>query len=872
VLQPLARALALSASLAGPLAARSASPGEPVEAARRLTEVVLDGRLEEPAWAAAPVFDGFVQRSPAEGQPPSERTEVRVLYDDRTLFVGVTLHDSQPRDIRRPLGRRDNPPAADAVTVFLDSRHDGRTAFVFALTASGVLSDGLLSSDDVYNAEWDAVWQGVAAATKDGWSAELAIPLAALRFQDHGQPVFGFAVRRYLGRLHEEDWSADVPRNARGQIARFGTLVGLAGLEPVRDLELVPYLAARLSVAPQYSDTTRPRPRLASPNGDVGLDLKTSLGRGLSLQGTVNPDFGQVEADQVILNLSTFEAFFPEKRPFFTQGMDLFRAVAPVNRDPPHQLFYSRRIGLDAPILAAAKLTGAATNTLQVGLVEAFVAGASSGRPESDPDRRFRFVPERPLWLGPRAALPQLSPAPRNFLAGVVRWQPDARLTVSGTATSALLTGPRCSRADSEVSDDDTRPRRCDVLAGNAAAVDLDARSRDGAWYLRGQLTASQAQGGPPLRTLADGTRLSPGDLGLGAFLTAGRGGGEPWRFDLDWEYTSPRLDLNAVGYQRTQNEQLARGVLRYVRPGGGGPFLSYDAATLAELRTTTDGRGLVRGGQVYAGGEVQLRSFDWLGVNTWLNFPYWDVREIDQATVSAVSRPRPLAVAFPASTGGDLWYQTDPSRAVIVGGDSGGGYALGRGPLRTVPFWWLGANVTVRSHSRLETRLDVLLERNGWSSRYVSDDGTDYLFGELVAPDLSLTLRQLVVLAPRLTLQGYAQLFTSAGRYARFTTARPTDGRIARSSLRPASSPDALPYWDNPDFRRGTLNLNVVLRWEYRLGSTLYVVYARSQEELGYPDDAHSPSPPYTLRPIKLGVGPTTDSFLVKWSYWFDG
>ena len=870
--QPFARALALSAYLAAPLAARGAEPGEPVEAVRRITEVLVDGRLEEPAWSAAPVFDGFVQRTPGEGRPPSERTEVRVLYDDRTLYVGVVLHDSAPGAIQRPLGRRDSPPSADAVTVFIDSRHDGRSAFVFAVTAGGVLSDGLLSADDEYNAEWDAVWHGAAAATEDGWTAELAIPLAALRFQDHGQPVFGFAVRRYLGRLHEEDWSAAVPRSAHGQIARFGTLVGLAGLSPVRDIELSPYLATRLTLAPQYSDDTRPRPRLFLPNADAGLDLKTSLGRGLSLQATLNPDFGQVEADQVLQNLSTFEPFFPEKRPFFTQGMDLFRSVAPVNRPPPQQLFYSRRIGLDAPILAASKVTGAASDTFQFGVVEAFVAGASAGRPESDPERRFRFAPEQPLWIGPRAALPHRSPAPRNFLAGVARWQPDPRLTVGGTLTSALLAGRRCSPAESAIDDDDVRPERCNVVTGNAAALDLDARSRDASWFVRGQLTLSQAQGGAPVRTLPDGTQLRPGDLGYGGFLTAGRGGGEPWRFDLDYEYASPRLDLNAVGYQRTQNEQVVRGVVRYVRPGGGGPFLSYTVATLAELRTTTDRRGLVRGGQVYAGSEVQLRSFDWLGTNTWLNFPYWDVREVDQGSVSASARGRPLAVEFPTVAGSDVWYQTDPARPVVLGGDSGGGVSLAHGPLRDVPFWWVGANLTVRPHPRLETRLDVLVEKNAWSSRYVTDDGTTYLFGELVAPDLSITLRQLVVLAPRLTLQGYAQLFTSAGRYRRFHTAVASDGRLAMSSLQPDSAPTAFSKWDNPDFRSGSLNLNVVLRWEYRLGSMLYLVYARSQRELGYPDGAHDPSPAYTLRPTKLGIGPTTDSLLLKWSYWLDG
>ncbi len=398
-------------------------------------------------------------------------------------------------------------------------------------------------------------------------------------------------------------------------------MIGLGGLAPPADVELTPYVAGRLTWRPQFDeDDLRPRPRLFLPNGDVGLDLKAAVGRGLSLQATVNPDFGQVEADQIVQNLTKFEMFFPEKRPFFTQGMDIFRPVAPQNRASPQQMFYSRRIGLDAPILAAAKLSGTVSDGLQIGLLEAFVSGESAGSDEAHPDRGYRFSPARPLWFGPRAALPQLAPASQNFLAAVARWQPDPRVSLGATFTSAVLSGPRCSDGESRIEDDELRPKRCDALAGNAAALDFALRTVDGEWFLRGQVTGSQALGGSPERTLPDGTQIRPRDLGVGAHAALGRAGGEPWRFELHWEYESPRLDLNAVGFQRTQNEQLGRAILRFVRPEGGGPFHSYAFAVLGEARTTTDGRGLRRGGQIYAASEFQLRSFDWFGFDAWMN------------------------------------------------------------------------------------------------------------------------------------------------------------------------------------------------------------------------------------------------------------
>ncbi len=860
-------------ALGVPSAVRAAAPGDPVVALRRSSPVVLDGRLEEPDWDLAPLHDGFFQQFPVEGASPSERTEVRVLYDDRALYVGVVARDSRPGEVPRPLGRRDRAPPSDAVAVFVDSTHGRRSAYVFELSAAGVQTDGLLFEDDAYSTEWDAVWDGATAAIADGWSAEMRVPLSALRFSGRDALTFGFAVRRVIARTHETLLSAPIPRSARGQVARLGDLVGLNGLEPVRAVEIAPYLAARASLAPRALDGDPPTPRRLRPVSDVGLDLRTSIGRGLSLQGTLNPDFGQVEADEIVQNLSTFEILFPEKRPFFTQGMDLFQPVAPPGRGSPQQLFYSRRIGLDAPILGAAKLSGTASDELQVGLVEAFVAGAGAGGDADDPPRGFRFEPSQPLRLGPRSALPALAPAPRNFAAGVVRWRPSAQAAVGATVTSAVLAGPACTAAEAAEPDDDLRLRRCEAVTGNAAALDWNVRSRDGAWFALGQLTGSQARGGAPTRVLADGTEISRGDLGFGAHAAAGLQGGEPWRFEVHWEYESPELDLNAAGFQRTQNEQLGRVILRRVRPGGGGPFHSWAVALGAETRWTTDGRGLDRGAQVFLGSELQLRSFRWFGCNTYVDTVRWDVREIDRSGLARRGEPG-LAQRRPASWGGDCWVSTDASRPLFFEGWVGGGRAFAAGPLAAVSYGGGGGRVVIRPQARVETRLDARFERNRWRARWVetltdaAGEPTSFVFADLTAPSVSLTLRQQVVLTRRLTLQGYAQLFTSYGSYGPFHEAPRGDGRISFSDLAPIPRPgsgDAA----TPEYRTSALNVNVVLRWEYRLGSTLFAVYTRGQEE---PEWSGAGAPPFTLRPRGLATGPTVDAFLVKWSHYWSG
>ncbi|MFL5352801.1 DUF5916 domain-containing protein [Archangium sp.] len=824
-----------------------------LHAARASGPVVVDGKLDEDTWAKAPVFDGFVQRFPVEGAAPSERTELRVLYDDRNVYIAVTCHDSEPALINRNLGRRDSDLYSDRVKVLLDTTHDHRTAYVFTVNAGGVQSDGLYYDDRNYTSDWDGVWDAAAGDTKDGWVAELAIPLSLLRFPEAPVQTWGFSVRRDIARRNEELETVLNPRNSNATVSRLGHLTGMENLQPHTALELVPYLAARTVARPQFSDEARPWPRLVDPSLDVGLDLRTALTSNLALTATLNPDFGQVEADQLILNLSTFEAFFPEKRSFFTQGMELFNSVG--GQGSPQTLFYSRRIGLETPILGAAKLTGTVTEGLEVGVLDAVVTSPwKRDVDEERPDRNVGLYLTRPLHLGPNNALPTDPAVPMNYLAAVLRGKVGPSSRVGGMVTLATPLTGGCSAEDAAL-DEDVQPAQCLARGGNAAAVDFDLKTADGQYGVMGQLDGSQVVGGLPELTLRDGTVLHRGDTGFGGFLRAGKYGGEGFRWDMSYDFTSPRLDLNPSGFLPSQNQHAPRAWLHYQRPNGMGPFKSVFANLGGGTQWTTDGRGVNRGSWANFNASVQLPSFDVLAIETGVNVGGWDVRQLKGSGVPLENEQSAFFVI-----GGD----TNPNRPVAAGGFAAVAYHPEMGPV--APAWGWTANLygTVRPHPSLETRLEALVDRTPTGPRYIDSlDDNRFLLSPLLSETLSLTLRQQWVMTPKLTLQAYAQLFTSYGSYGTYYEGL---SDAARSPIR-FSSLVPVAHENTDDFHDVGLNLNVVLRWEYRLGSTLYVVYTRGQQRFPVEDGVQ---PPHTLLPQGLLAGAANDALMVKWSwYW---
>ncbi|MGC3996296.1 MAG: DUF5916 domain-containing protein [Anaeromyxobacter sp.] len=844
-----------------------------IVAARAAGPVHLDGRLDEPAWGAAAPFDAFVESFPRPGAPGSPRTEVRVVYDEGTLYVGVRCHDPEPSLIQRHLARRDGDPTADRIEVALDTDGDGRTAADFIVNAAGVLRDRLLFSDVNGTDSWDAVWDAAVRVDGEGWTAELAIPFAQLRYPSAPVQRWGFLVRRHLPRTHQVLDSRMIPRESNPVtagnlvVSRFGRLIGLVDLPVRHGLELSPWAATRLTVHPQYSDPARPDPRMVDPSLDLGLDLRTPVGHRLTLTGAINPDFGQVEADQVIQNLSNSEAYFPEKRPFFLEGLDLFQPVGAAYGQQ-QTLFYSRRIGLDAPILGAAKLTGSARPGLQVGLLDALVMGAGNAslvpigytgpspqalEPyEADPDRRWRFRPRQPFHLGPENALPIAHPVTTNYLAGVARQRLGAGgATAGATFTAATPLEPRCLRSEFET-DEAYQAAGCESWGGNALGLDVDV---PGDWGGFGQVAVSQAVGGPAEgRLLDDGTRLQAGDLGYGGHFRAGKLGGEPWRWDVLYVYEDAKLDLNASGYQPLSNYQWGDLDLHYVRPSGVGPFHALQVDYNLDLNWSADGYWLPRGVNTSVHASVQLPGYQTVGVQLALERPQYDTREISQA-----------GVPFERT---DDWFLSlelgsDPSKRLQASGNVFVVRQLGGGAFPSATGWGCDLTARWRPHDRLETRLDGSYGKKPQGPRWIEtrEDGVA-IFGDQHPEFISLTLRQQLVFTPRLSAQVYAQLFSSSIRWGGTFHGAQLSGRrtLSYRELAPVA------YAADPRSHDAVLNLNLVLRWEYRLGSTLYAVYTRSQQELPVTEGL----PPASLASGRLLDGPVIDSVMVKWSYWW--
>jgi hypothetical protein len=850
-------------ALASPARASEEGPGATqfLRAVRTPQPPQLDGRLDEPAWSLAVPFRDFVQLFPDEGKPPTQPTEVRILYDDRNLYVGVFAGDAEPEAVVRPLGRRDRPSYSDSVRVIVDTTHGHLRGYAFTLTAGGVQVDGIYYDDDSYTDEWDAVWDGRVALVPGGWSAEFEIPLALLGVPDARPQVWVFGVRREIARRHEIDQTVLVPRAARGLLSRLGHLAGMDDLVPKPDVEVLPYVAGRLTLAPDGEG------RRLLPSLDLGLDLKWVASPSLRFNAAVNPDFSQVESDQIFQNLTTYETYYAEKRPFFAQGLDLFKPVGgDSDRRIPQQLLYPRRIGLETPIAAAVKLDGNAGERLQFGLLDAFVlapdvpAGGSSARSLS-------FSWQRPFRIGPLDALLVEVPSASNFFAGVARWQAAQRLQVGATVASAIpVRDYGCQPgdvvgADGALLPGPDLPARCLPRGGNAVAADWMLRSDDGEWRFYGQVEGSRAVKGPPAWLLPDGTVLRPGDSGFGGYVGVQRVGGEPWRVDIFYEYESPRLELNPTGFLRTQNHQLAQATLKYERPSGGGPFAIYDVVLRAQTAYTTDGLALNRGNGVFLGYDLVFRNFWATGCTASLQDDRYDVREI---------RYRGIPYERPTFVGLDCWADTDRSRPLYLMLVGYAGSYLPRGPL---PATWLAggqARLAFRPGASLETQVEVQVERNVYPGRYALSDGPTLWFANLESPLASVVVRQLVVLAPRLTLQLFAQLFVDYGRFGPYWSASSPDrAPIHPGDLVPGTpsfAPAGQPGPQAPDFHDTILNLNAVLRWEWRLGSTLYAVYQRSQSELPWLGPG---SPPANLLPGSLTR--STDTFLLKFTYWWN-
>ncbi len=830
--------------------------------------VHLDGRLDDAAWRAARWITDFVQKEPDEGAAPTERTAVAFLYDGDALYVGARMYADDPARIQAPLARRDNGSQAEHIWISLDTYRDYRTAYSFGITASGVRMDWYHPGDHEYDIDprFDPVWEGKALIDSLGWTAELRIPFSQLRFTGQDAQVWGLNIDRWVPSRREDIFWIPVPKDETGWSSRMGELHGIAGIRPSRRLEVLPYVAtdATLTGTPDSGDPFDDGTNLG---WRAGADVKMGLGPNLTLDATVNPDFGQVEADPAVVNLSAFEVFFDERRPFFTEGQQLF----------PSRFFYSRRVGarprgdatgdyVDYPdastILGAAKLTGRLRSGTTLGALAAVTAREYATTYDAATGQRRRTE------VAPVTAF--------GVLRGIQEFG------AGQSAVGATVTTVRRSFSD--------QAGLRDLYASDAVAGRLDWNLRfNGGMYVldgdlgfthvRGDSTAILALQASPVhyfqRPDADHVRLDSTRTslsGYGASLSFSKRSGRHWLYAIDLGRESPGLEPNDAGRLSNADGQVAFGNLRYRETQPGRVFYNY---TLA----------FETGGEWNFGGDRQFATTRWDAQATWrnywtTNFTYWidHPAQSQSLTRGGPSMGTPRSRVGSARIENSFGARTRWHARVYSGRDDLGGETTR-----------LSGGFSARPTTRWQVSVSPNYLRVIDPRQYVAtlDSGPPatfdarYLFATVDQSSFSLQLRANYTVTPDLTLEFYAEPFAASGRYSSFghlAAPRTTDlvayatdttraPSIARDSTGAYIVRDANGYRrdiGNPDFNVLSFRSNLVLRWEWRPGSTLFLVWQRNRGA----DDA---------RGEHVGFGELWDAFrapgdnflAVKVSYW---
>jgi hypothetical protein len=821
-------------------------PRPRVIATRATKPPVIDGRLDDPVWQTAPPSDDFVQHFPDEGAPATERTTVRVLYDDRNLYVGIDAEQLHSPVVKR-LQRRDGQLPSDGVWMDIDSRRTGVGAFHFSVNAAGSLSDGIHFNDTDYSSDWDAVWEAKVADTGRGYSVEFRIPLSVLRFSALPVQDWGFQIRRFIDARQETDDWAFYPQSAATYVPLFGRIDNLVGLQPGRGLELRPFVLGKASYrAPDVGTTLE---HGGSLDGSAGLDAKAHLTNELTLDLTVNPDFGQVEADTVILNLSTFETFFPEKRPFFLEGIDTFAAIRP--------LVYTRRIGhAPAPpplgaseqlvadpepstIWGAAKVVGTVGGRTTVGLLSALTGANDVGVITAAGVPVTRLVEPWTAYNVVRLKRQIGANSDVGLLATAVdRFEPTNPVGQLCGATQ-LPPGPdgRCTN--------------------DAYVVSADGRWRSpsGDYGAAIQAVGTALENGPA-RPARDGIPVEPGHLAGGVSAYVAKDGGPHWLASA-WQYlTGRQLEFNDLGYLERKNDYQGYFALTYRTLDPWWGTLQTRSWLGVNLRETLDGLTLWR--EVKAATSVSFRNFWSFYADVHLRGAYYDDREVGDGT--ALEHARRAGLNFEIDT--------DPRRALVgllnIDGELiADGYHLdGR------------AQLSWRALSRLQLDLLPTASYDTGEPRYVATDiaaaMSAYVFAPQTAASVGATVRASLSFTPELSLQLYTQLFLAWVHYGQYLECGASCPYLARARVPLASLmpvPSGMPAAiANPDSVLATLNVNLVLRWEYRLGSTLFVVYTRAQNPALVPAAGGTS---FELRPIWQGRA-AEDVVLFKLAYWW--
>ena len=862
-----------------------------IDAVYRNGEISIDGRINEAAWQQAVPATRFVQQEPVEGAPPGEPTEVRVLYDDRALYVGAIMYDSKPHLIGAQLVRRDESGQFDYFNISIDPNNDRRTGYRFRVSAAGVQRDEYLFDDTDDDEAWNAVWVSAVHRDSTGWSVELRIPLSQIRYNtSEEEQSWGVNFRRRRLSSNETIDFALESRVRHGVVSVFGRLNGLRLPKAARRMELRPYALTSALTGP----STPGNPFFDGSELDrrLGLDMRYGLGTSYTLDLTLNPDFGQVEVDPAVVNLSAFEVFFQEKRPFFVSDAQVFDFDLSGRRST---LFYSRRIGrqphLAAPdgsdfndiptqtaILGAAKVTGRSSSGLSVGVLTA-VTGRETGEAyTTGTDVTDKFTVE-----------------PRTEY-GVVRAQQDFR-------RGATQVGAIATTMHRELPNDGS----FDFLSSNAFSAGLDfehnwggQRARD--WAFSGFFAGSHVRGSTTALTQIqeasnhffqrpDATRFSldPNATSMTGYnwrMYFERQSAAHWTWEIWGGQVSPGFEVNDMGFSTSSERIDAGGEIQYREIKPGRIFRNYRFSlfnfnywrheALDDAFSPASWKRAYKEGTFWGSADLEFLNF-------------WEL-ELDagydpERMSNTATRGGPL-MKLPARPSLGIELSTDRRKIVSFRPQldyemiNGGGHEL-RVEMRT----------SIRPSSSWEFEFEPGYRTEENPAQYVTQTDNDvgyaptfgrrYIFADLQRRSFSFESRINITFTPRLTLQLYAQPLLSSGKYLTYkqlARAESFDFDVfeegTRTFIDPNSGERHIDFdgdgasdfsFEGGDFNIRSLRVNMVLRWEYRPGSTVFLVWQQSRSN-EFSDGSFRFGRDFR----GLFDGDSENIFIVKFNYWF--
>ncbi len=824
----------------------------------------IDGKLDDACWQTGTWGGNFVQWIPNEGAAPSQKTEFKILYDDQNIYVAFRNYDNQPEKIMRRAGRRDEF-MGDMAGITFDSYHDKRTGFEFDMSAAGQKLDLIITNPSEVDVNWNAVWFGKAGMEDSAWIMEMEIPLSQLRYSNEEEQVWGMHVWRWVERLQEEsDWEPQTSTGP-GILYLFGELKRIKNLKKSQRIELMPYASGRLKTFKKEPDNPFAK-NGREPLGNFGMDAKIGVGSNFTVDLTLNPDFGQVESDPSVMNLTAFETFYEEKRPFFLEGKNIFDFEF-----DDMSLFYSRRIGhspsyspdlvgdqhIKSPdnttILSAVKFSGKTSKGLSVGVLQSLTANEKATVKSLTEEKK---VSVEPLTNYMVARVQQDMNKSNTILGGIFtsvnRFTGDSHLDFLNKEayTGGLDLLHYWSDKKYYV---EAKVIGSDIKGDEAAIVNLQRSSAR--YYQRPDLSHSGLD--------SSLTQLS----GLGGKFKVGKVKGL-WKYSTEISWGSPGLDLNDIGYMKTADFISQANNISYFVNKPVSIFRTYKISF--EQSNDWDYSG------VYLSSGAELKLYGEF-LNKWAiahNLEYTGNR----LNTHLLRGGRAMYV--PAVWEEELVIRTDYSKKLSAEIEMDADYS----DHNFYRFYAISPGISVRPADKLRLSLYGNYSVNRDDMQYVStketSTGKNYILATIDQETLGLTFRCDYNITPEISVQYYGSPFATVGSYSSFkNVTNPGAGdyyqryeniathAVSGEVLGVDNNSDGLDEYtiQKPDFNFNQFRSNLVFRWEYRPGSQVYLVWSSERTDEGDFGQA-----PLRSAADRLWNVNSNNVFMIKFNYWF--